>query len=84
MKIELKLRLVLYNAEEEHEVPPGTRVREFVDGYAAGCPPRARKMLVDQEGIFRGVVLLNGSRADLEEPLKDGDKLVFLSAVSGG
>jgi molybdopterin converting factor small subunit len=84
MKITLKLKLVLHNSEEERQIAPGTTVQKFIDGFLPGCAPQARRMLVDKQGVFRGVVLLNKSRADMQKILSEGDELIFLSIVSGG
>lgn len=37
--------------------------------------------LRDQEGI---TAVVNGARADLEQPLADGDEIEFLIAIRGG
>ena len=84
MKIKLILRLVAYKAEEERRVPPGATVKDLVEAYLSTCPPQARRMLVDKQGVFRGVVLLNKSRADWQQTLQDGDEVIFLSIISGG
>ncbi len=84
MKIKVSLKLVLYKSDEEMEIPDGSTVQNFMNGFIPGLPKQAHKMLVDQEGVFRGVVLLNKSRADMNQILKQGDELTFLCMISGG
>lgn len=84
MNIKVNLKLITYKAEAEHQVVEGTTLQGFMDQFIPSLPPEAHKMLVDKQGAFRGVVLLNKARADKEQTLKDGDELIFLSVVSGG
>ena len=84
MKINLRLMLVVHNSQEEREVPEGMSVQGFLDDYLPACPRKIHRMLVDKEGIFRGVILLNKTRPDFNQILKDGDELILLSVISGG
>ena len=84
MKIKVSLKLVLYKSDEEVQVPPGSTLGDFMDSFIPQLPAQAHRMLVDQQGVFRGVVLLNKNRAQKGQTLKEGDELIFLSMVSGG
>ena len=65
-------------------MPPGSTLEDFMDSFIPQLPAQAHRMLVDKQGVFRGVVLLNKNRAQKSQTLKEGDELIFLSMVSGG
>jgi len=63
-----------------------SRTQEIAFPFRSGCTPAAILLaegfpLRDQEAI---TAVVNGSRADLEQPLADGDQIEFVVAIRGG
>jgi molybdopterin converting factor small subunit len=82
VKITLKTNLMIHKSEEDYHILEGFTVRDLLEDYLETCPAKARKMLVDRQGVFRGVVMLNMSRADMAEPLREGDELLLLAMLN--
>ena len=77
MRVTVELQAYL-----EQYSPDGQAVFEYTLPDDATVQTLVRKLKVPEE--MAGVIVINGRSADFDNPLQDGDKVIFIPPLAGG
>jgi len=77
MKVTVELQAYL-----EQYSPDGQAVFEYTLPDGATVQTLVRQLKVPEE--MAGVIVINGRSADFDNPLQDGDKVIFIPPLAGG
>ncbi|MCH7999330.1 MAG: MoaD/ThiS family protein [Chloroflexi bacterium] len=77
MRVTVELQAYL-----EQYSPDGQAVFEYTLLDGATVQTLVRQLKVPEE--MAGVIVINGRSADFDNPLQDGDKVIFIPPLAGG
>ena len=77
MRVTVELQAYL-----EQYTPDGQSVFEYTLPDDATVQTLVRRLNVPEE--MAGVIVINGRSADFDNPLQDGDKVIFIPPLAGG
>lgn len=85
VKFLVSLGLGIDNSEIEVEVTEGATVADLINKLEQKYPSEnIKEILLDHQGRLKVALMVNQKAAKLNSVLSDGDKVVFLTVVTGG
>lgn len=67
-------------ADDEFDLPPGSRAEALVQAIVERYPP-LKDLFADRNAV---ALLRNGSAVDHDAALEDGDEVIVMPAIGGG